>query len=150
MHYSELHGDMPINALQAFGGYMAMGGFLGQEIANQVKAKTITPQEGLAKFLATFNPAKFTGDPRTETSPSTFEDGLLEIVYSANQAGAVDNTTHQAFAKFQNDNKGQLNVQVAEAQRILAGGMSTTHKILIGAGILGLIAGGYYLYSKND
>ena len=152
MHYQELHGDMPIHALQAFGGYLAMGGSQAQAagITAAIANKSITPKQGLEQYLAKFPLATLEAK-----DCSTWGFGLQEIVAAAQVAGAITKAQEEAFYEYSRANPdagsiANVKLQAAYAQKLLGGGMSTMTKVLIGLGIAGVVAGGYYMYHKKD
>jgi hypothetical protein len=153
MHYSELHGDLPINAIQAFGGYLAMGGSQAQDagITVAIATKKITPKQGLEQYLAKFPLAKLEAK-----DCSTWGFGLQEIVAAAQVAGAITKAQEEAFYAYSRANPDRESVanvklQANYVEKLFGGGgMSTMTKVLIGVGIAAVVGGGIYYYKTRN
>lgn len=160
MHYQELHGDMPIHALQAFGGYLAMGD-IGYDNAKTLLAKhNDNAAKALKEFLygegynwardALGDPTGFSGGLIliAESCKSFPKDKLAELKALLPAGWGQEYGRNASEAK-----KAEGMAIVAKAIKIAedgCGGMSMTTKILIGLGIAGVVAGGYYMYHKKD
>lgn len=146
MHYQELHGDMPIHALQAFGGYLAMGDTLGWDISQKAKNGQISFRAALDQFVKENDPSKVAS---TDTrAVASYVDGLLNLASVAKESGKISQESFDKFKAFQVANPTNLQAQINELKKMF--GMSTMSKVLIGLGIAGVVAGGYYMYHKKD
>lgn len=147
MHYGEFSGDMPMSALQAFGGYMSMGGVATDAVNAAISAGT-APSEIYKSLRST----------QFETAtPVDYVTALNKLVAYAVAQGKMTAEQQAAFGKATGGDWGSDAVAAQAAKqngdKIVGdalGGMSTTAKVMIGVGIVGLLAGGYYLYTKND
>ena len=148
MHYGEFSGDMPMSALQAFGGYMSMGGVATNAVQAAISAGT-APSEVYKSLRSTQLATAEDGD---------YLNALVKVADHAKSQGAISEAQYRDLWKFVGGEYEAAGSPELKARKVAAddlmnsflGGMSTTAKVMIGVGIVGLLAGGYYLYTKND
>lgn len=171
MHYSELHGDLPINALQAFGGYLAMGDMLSSEARTLISQHKGDLKKALKIWLD--NNYKNVVPLKGFSDTTGFGEGLLAFVDAAGSKfpSAKANEIKAMFAKSEGQEywssnlsgesddakKKRVEAILVKATKLTqegvdeASGMSTTTKVLIGLGIAAVVGGGIYYYkTRND
>lgn len=168
MHYGEFSGDMPISALQAFGGYMSMGDMGLEGGLEAVKNFPITDssltsdsaKKRLKFYLA--DAAKGAANPGVGVAAVQIDikDMFPLATYGSNPAYATfykefisagTETSKKTGVTYDVYVTGKSKEEILNAlQKLVDSGMSTAAKVMIGVGIVGLLAGGYYLYTKND
>ena len=171
MHYSELHGDLPINAIQAFGGYLAMGAeysvyaWISQAKGDLKKVYSQVLNECYPKGI------KVTDAKGQKANAIAFCSSLVAILKEGVKLGKVSQAKCDEARKFilaadgtkETDawieGKSDADIQatcvaVDKITREALGvkeGMSTMTKVLIGVGIAAVVGGGIYYYkTRND